>query len=260
MANPSDLLLSRLLPQIQFKGNSVDYVLCDSPKDLLNLAENNTDAKTRRAGSESWCGLGSQSIREFFSDGYSTEALSQFSESLAQVQAQKALGGRLTPSVAGGAWVIPLVLQSHPMASRIRPREKLVPLNIRLRIGAMAMTSSGDITTNGAKVARALWDYALAGGIVSLTSIHVHGYYKQSNRGTYGCLIETRIPLSSESDIALACTTPLYRAAAIPLMQALSPVDHDSLRGWYEPEPGILTLRGLPDDIAQMALYNIKVD
>lgn len=66
---------------------------------------------------------------QWLASGVFPNALEAFNAATARLHADNLQPGTLRPAVAGGAWVVPLVLAGNPMPSRIRERSKL-PLSL----------------------------------------------------------------------------------------------------------------------------------
>lgn len=225
MADITSIRTERKIPGI----GMADCLMFASPAATVNAA-GEFARKAVRAWAEDgyWSGLGAQSTADFLASGHSREALRHFNRAQAALAQEHKLGGGQRPSVAGGAWVMPLVIQGNPLPARIKTREKLAPKNIRLLFNISGGVNAEEVARIGARIARACWDYQLAGGIVTLSvgflGAHMRG---TPNRHRY-CLVESMVPLTSESAIALALSPVFFRAAIYPLCDRLNnPIDSE---------------------------------
>lgn len=253
MANPSESLLSRCrfhdwTPQGKDTPERYDRIVFESPSDMIECAR--TEAKRHVADKmdrNDWTGLGPQPGADFLSSHHSTEAHKVFQSATAKLEREHRIGGpRFISSPAGGAWIIPQVLNNHPLPSRVRPREKLAPKNIKLKIIATWNVNSEAIARYASVVARALWDYQMAGGIVSLTLVQFSQYNRTSPRNTVGFWSETYIPLTNESAIATAVSVPLFRICWLSLAQQLSPCSDDGIPIEFRADADTVNLSGRP--------------
>jgi hypothetical protein len=214
--------------RIESHGRPVDLFEFASPQEFLSfVAEESPVGLMRNSIREEWAGIQGQTGKEFASQGYSTRALALFREAQGKLASTPVLGSILHPAVAGGAWIIPLVLQSSPMPARMKKREKLPPMNLTVRLDPIAYNDETILAQNLAKITRALWDYQLAGGVVSLTVFTTYNYRGTSDRGTTGFLFRCNVPITSESSLSLGCSVPFVRVMSFALGGELSPRGHD---------------------------------
>lgn len=209
-------------------GRKVDSFEFTSPQEFLSfVAEESPRGLARNNYHDGWAGIQGQTPQQFASQGYSNRSLSLFREAQAKLASTPILGSNLHPTVAGGAWIVPLVLQSHPMPARMKKREKLPPMNLTIRLDPIAHNDESILAKNLAQITRALWDYQLAGGVVSLTTFTTYNYHGTSNRGTRGFLFRCNVPITSESSLSLGCSVPFVRVMSFALGGELSPRGHD---------------------------------
>lgn len=171
-------------------------------------------------------GLGSQTCANLDATGKANKALADLNAALARLDVPHSRPGAIANTVTGGFWDVPSVLAGLPLAARSRIRTKLVPINLRLWIGYKADTDAEEISSVTAKLAKALRDYTLAGGVATLTVInasHVEGALAQ-----VAC-VETRVNVSDTNALAFALSPTFVRGISIPLRQALSTESHDGL-------------------------------
>lgn len=255
----SPKLLSMIQPGEE-QGIKVDTLLLQSPQEGMayHLAlggENLNSIDPEKLG------LANQTAMQFLEEGYSKESLRLFSEAQAKLAPAPTLGRNYLPAAAGGAWVLPLVLQNSPLPARLKIRDKLPPRIIKMRIRASWDTTAESLARPAAMVARALWDYQLAGGIVQFSVVHTLEYKQKSTRGTRGLVIETQIPLTSEASITLACSPAYYRAISMGFGCELSPIGFNESfprNVWLERIPEYLNIFGDRGDNTELARFNIQ--
>lgn len=205
----------------------------------------------------SWCALAGQPEQEFLATGISTAAHSAFQQATAKLHADRLMPGVVKPAIAGGAWVIPLVLAGNPMAARLKERTKLPPLNIDLGITLMARTDADALTRSLAPLAHAAWEYLQAGGVVSLTTHYTWGFRTQQD-GHSGVVISIKAPLTNQAAFATAISVQFSRCYALIVGQSLSGVpdgrDGMPLAYWYKPGLHLLNGQGQGDRDALAAL------
>lgn len=196
---------------------------------------------------KSWAALEGQTPDAFLESGVSTAAHREFSRAVAKLHADRLQPGTLRPMVAGGAWVVPLVLAGNPMPSRIRERTKLPPKNIELGVTLMAMTDWRALTKSLAPIAHAAWAYIQAGGVVTLTVNYSWAFHK-SQDGHEGVTISLKAPLTSEAGFASCISTQASRCWALLMGQSLSGVpngaDSMPLAYWHRPNLPLLDGHG----------------
>ena len=228
-------LIAREFETREICGHPVDYKYFPSPAALLHWIKEQglgeACAKMHKSCGESWSGIGGQSIPDILTTGKGNRALQAFSEAQAKLEAQSVIGGRPQPAIAGGAWVIPSVLSGNPMSARIKPRAKLPHKDFRFMLQVSAFVNQNEMSQVCAKIARAAWDYVLAGGTVSLTMFYVYGYHNERNDCPIeGGVFEVNIPLNDSSALALALSTAIYRPILMGLAAlVLSPYHNDSI-------------------------------
>lgn len=261
--NPS--ILARGIETRQIPGGTVDYKFFPSPSAMLAWV--NAHDETRQCSidmannGERWCGLGGQSIENLLSTGKGENSLRAFSRAQAKLEAEFRALDRPQPAIAGGAWVIPSVLAGNPMSARMKPRTRLPHKDFRFMLQVSAFTHQEDLSAVMAKIARAAWDYTLAGGTVSLTMFYVYGYRHKGEKGEEGLCIEMQIPLNDSSALALALSCAVYRPVLMGIAsKGTSPCHNDSIPMKFHLEPQSATLlRGEPrEDFPRLAQLGIK--
>ena len=258
-------LITREFETREICGESVDYKRFPSPAALLHWIKEQglgeACAQMHTKCGESWSGLDGQSISDILTTGKGNRALQAFSEAQAKLEAQSVIGGRPQAAIAGGAWVIPSVLSGNPMSARIKPRAKLPHKDFRFMLQVSASVNQNEMSQVCAKIARAAWDYVLAGGTVSLTMFYVYGYNNEKrNCPIEAAVFEVNIPLNDSSALALALSTAMYRPIlmglaslvlsprhndGIPMKRHITPTSAISLQGQIETDFPILKKAGI---------------
>lgn len=205
-------------------GRRFERLSFSSPQEMLAFVRADSKARKEaqrlvRDNGETWAGLGAQPLTEFFSSGFSTHAIGLFEKALAKLEGEKLLGRGQAPTVAGGAWVMPLVVQNHPMAARRVTREKLAPKFLKVRLGTSGHIPAEALSEPSARIARALWDYQLKGGVVGLSLWQAASFYGGANSPCYGFRVDCQVPLSSDAAVSTALSVALYRTCYIAIGQ-----------------------------------------
>jgi hypothetical protein len=237
-------ILSQVSARTDTQGRKWDFVSLSSPAEYVEIVSHWKGREYFNAQTPRWAGAGSQSFPDILSTGHATEPMRLFQEANAKLHSSHTLGGGLIAATCGGVWDIPSVIQGLPLSARVKPRTALPPKNLRVHMGISAGTRPETLAEAGAIVARALWDYALKGGVVSVVLIHREMYSARSSRDTKGLWVETNIPLTSESAFALAFSTVSFRFLFFYLAQILSP------EGFNEYCPRCLDILGLGDALS----------
>jgi hypothetical protein len=191
-------------------------------------------------------GIG-QSFADVSRAGHYNRAFEEFKRAEAKLEADRFQPGLPKPAVAGGAWIVPLVLTGNPMPARIRTRTKLPPKNLEVVVNVVHFIRWEDITASVARIARACWDYVEAGGAVSLT-VHYIYRFTQPQDGHEGLLVSIKVPLTNQAAFASACSAQEFRGLGVSMARALSGYHNDSLPLGTLVRPGLLHVSGRPAD------------
>lgn len=209
-----------------------------------------------------WAGLKGQTLIDLVTTGRGVNALEAFNSASAKLETHHlAIGGRPVPAIAGGAWVIPAYLASNPLAARLKPRARLPHKDFRFELQCSAYVDQAELGSIGATIARAVWNYTLAGGSATLTMLYTYGFTHPPKNAPVAARFEVTIPLSSENSLALAVSTAFYRPVLMHLAShALSPLEGDSIPMRRElTPPGVQPLRGeWGYDVTPLAALGIK--
>lgn len=174
----------------------------------------------------SWAGLGDKQTR----DDFDRSGIAEYSKSLvlgsnAKLPPSTRRPHRVLPAVCGAQWSIPAVLANLPLSALTRARTKLPPVSIRLAFFMSAGITAESMAPLTARIARAIWDYTMEGGAVSLSIFHTSGVRSQH---CSGILSETKVQTSDIAGLSLALSPAYYRAVFLPLMKAFSDDLYDS--------------------------------
>lgn len=201
-----------------------------------------------RHNSDSWCGLAGQAFEDLIHTGKGSNATQAFNKATAKLQAEKlAVGGAPIPALSGGAWVIPAYLSGNPLCARIRPRSKLPHKDFRFSLQCSAYVDQTELGAIGATIARAIWEYVMAGGTCSLTMYYTYGFTKAApESGAQAICFEVNIPISGVTSIALALSTAFYRPVLMnTVSHGFSPTSGDSIPMKRELQPpNVIPLNG----------------
>jgi hypothetical protein len=189
-------------------------------------------ANKTRHQAPAWEGLAGQDFLDLIKTGRGTNATASFNKAQAKLKTNKlAIGGAPVPALTGGAWVIPAYLSGNPLCARTRPRAKLPHRDFRFSLQCSAWVDQAELGSIGATIARAIWDYTLAGGTCSLTMFYTYGFgIKAPENGAEAVCFEVNIPISGITSIALALSTAFYRPVLMNAVSyAISPKNADSI-------------------------------
>lgn len=167
--------------------------------------------------------------------------------------------GRSIPSPVGGSFNIGRVLQGHPLSAYRRQRAALPPKTIEVALSATWDIDQKTIAASISRIARAAWEYHLAGGVVNIRIHYILGFDRPDANGNEGLIITINLPTENIGQLATAASVQFFRGFAIPAAQALSPVHNDPLHAGSSTLPGIHTLRGKPADDAPI-LKALQID
>lgn len=158
--------------------------------------------------SQSWAGRFSRygdKAAEYMRNREDPRATEAFRDAKAHIQRPMIPGREMRATPAGGAWIAPLCVNGSPLPARMRANSKLPPLNVKVRLNTSSRFSEEEINRAAAKLARGLWEYKLAGGIVNLSL-----WYLSTNDGRFFRL-DCAIPLTNETTLAYALSAYSYR-------------------------------------------------
>lgn len=177
--------------------------------------------------SPGFLGLGDQTLHSFDTTGQSTRATELTKTAAAALPKIRNKPGKIGPAVTGGYWDIPSLQAGLPLAARAKQRTKLAPKNIRIFCAYSGMIDSEFMAPISARIAKAIWDYTLEGGVVTLT-VFSGGQISNPACGGQG-IIETRANASDISAIALALSPAYMRGISCAMVCALSNTPHESI-------------------------------
>lgn len=203
-----------------------------SPREALECAKQHarTPNEIDWLDDPHWCGLGAQSAENLDQTGIAEHPLALLRSAVASLPRKHTKPGAIQPAIAGGVYSVPAVLAGLPLAARARLRTKLAPLTINLVCSWSASVTDETLAPVFAKLGRAINDYTLAGGVVSLTVYDIAELRQTPLPGLAGAIIKVRVPTNDLAQIALGCSNAASRAVYAPLQSALSLAPRDSLR------------------------------
>lgn len=202
-----------------------------SPREALEASKQHARTENEKIwhGDPKWQGLGAQSLESLDAAGIAEHPLAAIRAANAALPHKQSRPGIIQPSIAGGAWSIPAVLAGLPLAARSRARTKLAPLTINLVCAWSASVSDEKLSPVFAKLGRALNDYTLAGGSVSLF-LHYIGFLRAGPIDSIrGAIIRMRAPTADLAQLSLGCSVAAFRAVSGPLITALSDSRRDTI-------------------------------
>ena len=198
---------------------------------------------------ENWMGLDKQPLRDFQASGVAHYPRDCVSKAVATLPAKRNRFAGPRASITGAVWDVPAVLSGVPLCARTRVRDKLPPQNIKIVFTVSAGISVETMAPILARIAKALWDYTIRGGAVSLTLYNIGKI--QSSQGAMGLIVETRINAADVASLSLALSPAFFRTVTGPLMTATSEDTRDSIsipRKAENPIPGALFIGGVMEE------------
>lgn len=234
-------------------GKPYSLILCNSTQHAQQLTIDHARTENEKGCSwhvPSFIGLKNQTIQEFDQTKKATYPLQCLESALARLDQKTTRPGGQRMAVTGGFWDTPSVIAALPLSARTRVRTKLPPKNIRIFIVYSGGVSSETMAPLTARIAKALWQYTLAGGAVSLTVQTGSAIRGQTGRA----VIETRVNTSDVSALALALSPVFMRSISAALLCALSDKPSDSLPILRDPiTPGVYFLSDIGPGITKVA-------
>lgn len=186
-----------------------------------------TTNETIGQNSEHWLGLENQTRSSYEQTGiceYSLGLVKKNADAMAKHYSRLA---EPHAAITGGYWDTPSVLANIPLAARTRKRSRLAPKSIKIGYFMSCSISAADMAVLAARISRAIWDYTIAGGAVTLTVAHVGRV--TSSTGAVGLTVETLVNTSDVSAVATALSPAFFRIDGGCLMQAFSDHRSDSI-------------------------------
>jgi|SRR6478736_1048448 len=207
-----------------------------------------------------WEGLDKQKREDFDKTHIADYPLSLVKSESAKLPHKATRLSNPRAAVTGAVWNIPAVLANIPLSARTRQRAKLPPKAFKL---GFFMSAGIDAETMGkltARIARAIWDYTMAGGSASLTIAMCGNYRFVTSTGTKGLIVETKVNCSDIAGISLALSPAFFRTICGPLMTACSDARGDGIPcPQHSPLPAdYLWLGGIMDRAIEAAEQIIK--
>lgn len=228
------------------RGDSHSFhVFTGSPSEFASfIRENRTAMSYAKDITQRWAGFRSESNSDAINAGVSRDAHKTMQANHAALEAPLKAPGRAIPSPVGGAFNIGRILNGHPLSAYRRPRVTLPPKTIVIALSVSCSIDESTISKTVSKIARAAWEYHLAGGIVNVTFQTLCFYSRAPASGEKGMLISLILPLADVSALATGASLQAFRGFGIPIMQAYSGETHDPLWPGDILTPGVFTLSG----------------
>lgn len=224
----SNTLAIRSLPQFSKvtgnDGKPWDKLVFPSVRELHQTVIDHARTKNEAEWTTGYfCGLESQPLADFDSSGKANTAFDAFTAAVAKLPDIKR-AGTMRAAVSGSYWDVPSVLANLPLAARTRVKSRLAPVNFRIALDFSGAVDAKTVAPYTAKLARAIWDYQLAGGVCTLTVLHLSDLSDHSR-----IYAETRVNTSDMAALSLALSPICARALAYALFSAASPRTRDHL-------------------------------
>lgn len=177
--------------------------------------------------SPDWLGLDKQTRASYEQTGICDYSLALVKKAADAMTKQYSRLAEPHAAVTGGFWDTPSVLANIPLAARTRRRSRLAPKSIKIGYFMSCSLDAPAMATLAARISRAIWDYTIAGGAVTLTVAHVGRV--TSSTGAKGLTVETLVNTSDVSAVATALSPAFFRIDGGCLMQAFSDRYSDSI-------------------------------
>lgn len=235
-----------------YPGKPWGRILFPSTQAAIEFCLTHCNTRNEPWGTDSaWIGLQKQTLADFHKTHIAEYALSLMQKALAGMPQIPQKAGRVSPTVTGASWDIPAVLAGLPLAARSRTRTRLPPKEIRLSFFMSAGVNSESMAPLTAKIAKAIWDYTVAGGAVSL---HVAYCGLVRSSPEQGLAVETRVNTSDSASLAAALSPVFFRGVTGRIMSGFSHYSSDSIPCPYKPPlPGYLWIGGPLEEAVKAA-------
>lgn len=158
---------------------------------------------------------------DWLASGVFPNAVDAFNAATARLHADRLQPGALKPAVAGGAWIVPLVLAGNPMPARLRQRSKLPPKAIRVGVTVRASRPWQGLADPLARLAHGAWEYLQAGGAIEVEVWHCTHYDAPLPDGAHGLVVKLKCPLTNKAAFASALSVQCKRGATLALAWAI---------------------------------------
>jgi hypothetical protein len=204
--------------------------------------------------SSDWIGLGEQSRQDFMETGIAKKPLNDVKSAAAKLPHRHTALSKPLPAITGAIWDVPAVLANVPLAARSRLRQRLAPINIRLACFWSGGISSEALAPVTAKLTKAINDYTMAGGIVTLTVGFISSY-TDSEKRLKQCFAGCKVNAADLSNIATIISPVGFRALGGRMLSALCETRGNPTRG-FDTDEGLqntLFLNGRLEDVFKSA-------
>lgn len=187
-----------------------------------------TDNEGMDQQSSEGLGLAKQPLVAYDHSGIAEHPLSLMRAASAAMTRKTSRPGKIQPAITGGSWAVPAVLAGLPLAANARARTKLPPLAINLALSYSASVRDKTLAPIFAKLARGLWDYTLAGGVVIITN-HSAVRIRRSETGAVGCIVQCHVPTNDLAQFSLGLSSVFFRTIGSKLAKAFSDYPSDPM-------------------------------
>jgi len=196
-----------------------------------------------------WAGMENQeTLSECLESAFCKTAFEAFEKEKQHIQTPLKHGkNQLSP--VGSAFSMGRVMSGHPVASYRRPRVQLPAKVIDCTLSVSACVEHQAVSASMAKITNAAFRYNAAGGPMILRC-HYLLIFRSANAetGAQGLVLSVDIPLTNGALASFGGSVQFFRAFAIPLAQALSGYEHDSLQCGQWTKKGALGIHGKAND------------
>jgi len=242
-ANTQAIRASSAFSVVQLKGGTTCHLSFPSVRAAHEFCVKHARTENERQWiRSSWNGLDHQSTENFDRTGIAEKPRDLVQKAIAAMAVTPSKFGAIRPSMVGGSYSIPALMAGLPLSARNRIRNKLPPIDLRVAMMFSGNVDNAQVAPLSARIAKAIWDYVQAGGIVTLKVYNcVTIYGDKSNQPAF---TEVTVNASDLASLSLALSPTFMRVVAAPILSALSNNSRDSLPIGQAPYADIHVIRG----------------
>ena len=206
-----------------------------------------------------WCGCtNGETSQTMIDTAHCETAFRAFEAAKAGLQ-RPLTRGKPTLSVVGGSFSLGRILIGHPVSCYRRPKQKLSPQKVDCTISVSSGVDATDVSKSIAKITNAAYRYHMAGGAITFTVHYLLGFHRANpETGAGGLVVSLDIPFTSGSLAAFSGSVQFFRAIMIPLAQAFSGQNYDSLQVLRYTDKNAIGIHGYATD-ADKAIEQLKI-
>ena len=206
-----------------------------------------------------WCGCtNGETPQNMLDTAHCETAFRAFEAAKAGLQ-RPLTRGKPTLSVVGGSFSLGRILIGHPVSCYRRPKQKLSPQKVDCTISVSSGVDAADVSKAIAKITNAAYRYHMAGGAITFTVHYLLGFHKANpETKAQGLVVSLDIPFTSGSLAAFSGSVQFFRAVMIPLAQAFSGQNYDSLTVLRYTDKNAIGIHGYATD-ADKAIEQLKI-